>query len=210
MLLSLGGWVFRVQPADVDESELPGEAPQAHVLRLAHSKARRVAEQAEPGDLVVAADTTVADGKRIFGKPADHQEARSMLRSLRGREHQVYTALVVLRLPDQLGHSEIWAQDVVQTGVHMRDYSDAEIEAYIHTNDPMDKAGAYAIQHPVFHPVERLSGCYTNVVGLPICRLARFLSVLGLPASQPLPGRCVEKGYPDDYMKCDFPAGLAE
>lgn len=92
-LIQLAGWSFRVQPADVDESVLPGEPADRYVLRLAEVKAWAVADHAVPGELIVAADTTVADGDEILGKPADAAEARNMITSLRGRVHQVYTAV---------------------------------------------------------------------------------------------------------------------
>lgn len=125
--------------------------------------------------MVVAADTTVADleglsGAEILGKPADAQDARRMLVRLRGRVHHVYTALAVYRRADEKLLSELCT-----TGVKMRNYSDAEIEEYIASGDPLDKAGAYAIQNSAFHPVEQWDGCYANVVGLPLCSLTRLL-----------------------------------
>jgi predicted house-cleaning NTP pyrophosphatase (Maf/HAM1 superfamily) len=98
-----------------------------------------------------------------------------MLRRLRGRTHQVYTALAVVRMADNLLNREVCITDI-----SMRDYSDGEILAYVESGDPLDKAGAYAIQHPGFSPVKDIQGCYTNVVGLPVCRLARFLAAFGL------------------------------
>jgi MAF protein len=182
-LLSLGGWHFRVLPVDVDESPLPGEEPLDYVLRLATSKGQAAAGQVFPTAdaaedvIVVAADTTVVDGKTILGKPADEVEAERMLRALRGRVHQVYTALAVLRCSDGLMQTDWCATDVP-----MRDYSDAEMLAYIRSGDPLDKAGAYAIQHLGFHPVENLQGCFANVMGLPLCHLARTLNqVCALP-----------------------------
>lgn len=183
-LLALGGWSYRVQPAEVDETPLPGEPADAYVLRLAESKARAAAAL-QPEELVLAADTTVVDTGYLLGKPRHAGEAREMLRRLRGRTHQVFTALSVLHTP-----SGRLLTDLCVTDVPMRPYSDAEIEAYIASGDPLDKAGAYAIQHPGFHPVEALAGCYANVVGLPLCHLARTLCKLGLPPRSDLPQAC--------------------
>ena len=187
-LIQLAGWSFRVQPADVDESVLPGEPAGRYVLRLAEVKARAVADHAVPGELIVAADTTVADGDEILGKPADAAEARNMITSLRGRVHQVYTALAVYDPVEDRHITELAATDVP-----MRDYSDEEIEAYIATGDPFDKAGSYAIQHPEFRPVEHLTGCYANVVGLPLCHLARAAAQFGYAAADDLPAACQMK-----------------
>jgi len=184
-LLALTGWTFTVQPVNIDEQPLPGELPAAYVLRLAETKARAAAQHALPGQTVLAADTTVADGSAILGKPAGAGEARSMLRSLRGREHRVYTAIGVCRpgTPAALGTSITKSAeqggvftDVCATRVWMRDYTDEEIEAYIASGDPFDKAGAYAIQHQGFQPVARIKGCYSCVVGLPVCRVASALA----------------------------------
>lgn len=184
-LLSLGGWTFRVQPADVDETPLAGEDPRSYVERLAVEKARIVLAQSASKEVVVAADTTVADGDQILGKPLGLLEAWEMLRQLRGRSHQVYTGIAVQRRIDNLEMS-----DVCETVVPMRHYSDAEIEAYIATGDPFDKAGAYAIQHRGFNPVPALAGCYANVMGMPLCHLARLLRKAGLPPRGDLAQAC--------------------
>lgn len=181
-LLALGGWTFTVWPADIDERLLPDERPWDYVLRLAQTKASVVAELAPHDALIIAADTTVVDliqdpaGRDtsiILGKPANTQQARAMLQQLRARIHQVYTALSVYRKSDQMQLNELCV-----TNVPMRNYTDAEIEAYIATGDPFDKAGGYAIQHAGFHPAEQLSGCYANVVGLPLCHLNSPLKAL--------------------------------
>lgn len=195
-LLSLGGWEFQVSAAEVDERPLPGEDPRGYVLRLAESKARAAAAAAGKSGLIIAADTTVADpaardGTNILGKPSDEQQAREMLRRLRGRLHQVYTALAVLRLADG-----VLLTDLCATDVPMRAYSDEEIEAYIASGDPLDKAGGYAIQHAGFHPVEGLEGCYANVMGLPLCHLRRTLARLGVEPLTDIPQACqAELGY---------------
>lgn len=177
-MITWTGWTFSVQPADIDESQLPGESPAAYVERLALSKAREVAGQAGEGQFVLAADTIVADGAALLGKPASAEEARQMLRCLRGRVHQVYTALALL--DPASGRLET---DLCVTRVPMRDYSDSEIEAYIASTDPLDKAGAYAIQHAGFHPVENFSGCYASVMGLPLCHLQRTARRMGIEPS---------------------------
>jgi MAF protein len=174
-LLALGGWMFHTRPADVDESQRLGEAPGAYVLRLAESKARKCAESAHPDLVIVAADTAVIDGKTILGKPRDMAEAVEMLKALRGRSHQVYTGLAVLRLADGR-----LVTDLCITDVPMRNYRDDEVEAYVASGDPLDKAGAYAIQNAGFHPVEALQGCYASVMGLPLCHLTRSLDKLDI------------------------------
>ena len=183
-LLALGGWPFQIKPADVDETPLPGEPAAAYVLRLAESKAR-VAAGAGVGRVVLAADTTVVDAGSILGKPRHAGEAREMLLCLRGRTHQVLTALAILHPA-----SGRLLTDVCETEVPMRLYSESEIDMYVASGDPLDKAGAYAIQHAGFHPVEKLAGCYANVVGLPLCHLERMLRRLGLPAQGALPQAC--------------------
>ena len=189
-LLALGGWDFTIAPADVDETPLPAEPAADYVLRLAQRKAQAAAAlltaaSAAVETLVLAADTTVVDEGLILGKPRHAAEARQMLKRLRGRTHQVYTAIAVLRLgaPAPL-------TDLCCTDVPMRPYSEAEMDIYIASGDPLDKAGAYAIQHPGFRPVERLEGCYANVVGLPLCHLQRTLRKMGLSPQTDLPQAC--------------------
>ncbi len=172
-LLALGGWMFHTRPADVDESQRPGEAPGEYVLRLAESKARTCAESAHPDLVIVGADTAVVNGKTILGKPKDMAEAVEMLKALRGRSHLVYTGIATLRLSDGR-----LVTDLCITDVPMRNYRDDEVEAYVATGDPLDKAGAYAIQNPGFHPVELMQGCYASVMGLPLCHLTRSLQKL--------------------------------
>jgi MAF protein len=184
-LLRLAGWDYRIAPADVDESPHHDEQAAAYVLRLAEDKARAAGIQAQPGEIIIAADTTVADGREILGKPADADEARQMLTSLRGRPHQVHTAVAVYDPASGDLQTEL-----ATTEVPMRDYSDAEIEAYIATGDPFDKAGSYAIQHPEFKPVVNLTGCYANVVGLPLCHLMRVLAMFGLSPEKDVPLGC--------------------
>lgn len=172
-LLSLAGWQFSVSAANVDETEHPNESPSDYVLRLAETKARAI--QAAPDQMILAADTTVVDGMDILGKPKDNAEATAMLRRLRGHTHQVYTGIALLRLGDGL-----LLKDLCITHVPMRDYSDEEIEAYVATGDPLDKAGAYAIQHPQFQPVSSLDGCYASVMGLPMCHVILLMRKMNI------------------------------
>jgi nucleoside triphosphate pyrophosphatase len=171
-LLALAGFDFEVIVSNVDETELPNESPADYVLRLAETKARDIPAQLD--QIVLAADTTVVDKNEILGKPADNAEAFAMLTRLRGHTHQVYTGVALLRKSDNLLLKELSITDVP-----MRNYSDEEINAYIATGDPLDKAGAYAIQHPQFHPVENLTGCFASVMGLPLCHVMRMLREIG-------------------------------
>jgi len=177
-LLAQAGLEFVVMPAEVDERQLAGETPRAYVLRLAGEKAQAVKERLPADDnagvVIIAADTTVELGGDVLGKPVNLVQAEEMLRALRGRTHQVHTAIAVLRADD-----EILLQDVCTTEVCMRAYSDEEMQAYIVSGDPLDKAGAYAIQHTSFDPADSLQGCYATVVGLPLCSLQSLLEQLG-------------------------------
>jgi septum formation protein len=187
-LLALGGWEYEVVSCEVDETPEPGELPAAYVQRLAVSKARAAAEmiQVEQMEsLIIAADTTVVDAGQILGKPQDGVEAAHMLRQLRGHTHQVYTAITLLRPADGA-----LLNDACCTDVPMRVYTQAEIETYVASGDPLDKAGAYAIQNRAFHPVQALTGCYANVVGLPLCHLSRSLRRMGVESLTDLPAAC--------------------
>ncbi len=184
-LIALGNWKFIVSVSDVDESERAGEAPSDYVLRLAESKARVAVKNAQADLIIVAADTTVVDGNTILGKPRDQADAIQMLKRLRGHKHQVYTGLAVLKLSDGR-----LIKDLCVTDVPMRNYSDEEIDPYVLTGDPLDKAGAYAIQHPKFQPVENMSGCYASVMGLPMCHLVRVLRKLDIASNSDIPANC--------------------
>lgn len=163
-LLALTGLPFIVSAADVDESTRSNESPAEYVLRLAEIKA--LAVKADADQIVLAADTTVVDEQAILGKPENDAEATAMLRRLRGHAHQVYTGIALLRKSDGL-----LLKDLCVTDVPMRDYSEEEIRDYVATGDPLDKAGAYAIQHPEFQPVTRMDGCFASVMGLPVCHV---------------------------------------
>jgi septum formation protein len=154
---------FTVRPVDLDESPLPGEAPRDYVLRLAVEKAA-----AASGELVLAADTTVVVDGEILGKPRDDEDARRMLRLLSGREHSVLTGIALGK-----------AAEVDETLVRFAPLSEAEIDWYVATGEPRDKAGAYAIQGLGSLFVESVEGSYSNVVGLPIPRMYRLFARLG-------------------------------
>ena len=184
-LLALGGWVFTVEASNVDETRRPAEDPAAYVRRLSEQKARAVLPRARAEHLIIGADTSVVIDGDVLGKPADAVEAHEMLMRLRGRTHQVYTGIAVLRARD----GNIWT-DVVVTDVPMRAYGADEIERYIATGDPMDKAGAYGIQNPDFQPVSSMAGCYASVMGLPLCSLSLLLRQAGIPSSADIPANC--------------------
>jgi MAF protein len=209
-LLDLIGLPFERTAVEIDETPQPGETAAAYTARLSQQKARAALTRAPTGPaLILAADTTVADGDEILGKPADADEARSMLRRLRGRSHQVYTAITLL--DSATGRS---VTDVAITDVPMRAYSDVEIEDYIASGDPFDKAGSYAIQHPQFRPVAELSGCYANVVGLPLCHLVRALRMFGVELAADVPLRCQQHHRYDcdvtDQILAGDPSGPEE
>ena len=182
-LLALTNWDFIVSAADVDESQRENESPADYVLRLAETKARAIT--ANEGQLILASDTTVVDGSDILGKPKDNAEAVTMLSRLRGRTHQVYTGVALLRVSDGL-----LLTDLCVTDVPMRDYSDKEIQRYVATGDPLDKAGAYAIQHPDFRPVANMEGCYASVMGLPLCHVVRMMRQIDVQPNADVPLNC--------------------
>jgi septum formation protein len=189
-LIASLGLAFTVIKPDIDETLRPGETPLDYVARLSREKAQAVAAQVTAPAAVLAADTVVILGADtlgidesgdILGKPLDAADARQMLQRLRGRVHRVCTALTLIRLNVASAEPDT---RITCTDVTMRDYSDAEIEAYIASGDPFDKAGSYAIQHPVFNPVAQIDGSYTNVVGLPVETLRDMLADLGWPVGQ--------------------------
>jgi MAF protein len=191
-LLAHLGLPFLVVIPQVEEDMAPAPAgrPEELAEALALAKAEAVAGEQGEG-IVIAADTIVVDGDTILGKPADSSEAAAMLRRLRGKTHRVITGLAVV----DAGSGQRAASHVV-TAVRMRPYSDAEIAAYVARGDPLDKAGAYAIQDQQFHPVAAYDGCYCNVVGLPLKALDILLRRAGLDITldslQTLPPECRE------------------
>ena len=182
-LLSLIGLPFSIVPADIAEHRWMEEAPEDYVRRLAFEKAAVVAGVHH--GVVIGADTIVADGYELLGKPLDQNDARRMLEQLRNRVHQVYTGIALLNSDSDQDHRAVCC-----TNVPMRGYLDSEIDSYIDSGDPMDKAGAYAIQHNGFHPVKDLQGCFASVMGLPLCHLAVGLSQFGIDIPDGLPDRC--------------------
>ncbi len=173
-LLERLGVRFTVRAVDLDETPRPGEQPRPYVLRLAREKA---AARAEPGELVLAADTVVVfdgiDGPEILGKPADRADARAMLRRLSGREHTVLTGIAL----EEPGKGR--TADVDETRVRMAAFTDEEIDWYVGTGEPMDKAGAYGIQGIGSLFVEGVDGNSTNVAGLPVPAVYRLFARLG-------------------------------
>ncbi len=173
------GVPFTVRPVDIDETPRTGELPEPYVWRLAESKAR--AGRTDEREIVLAADTIVALGDELLGKPSDEADARRMLRQLSAREHQVLTGVAVWN-----GASDRPRVAVEQTTVRFAPLTEAEIEWYAASGEPLDKAGAYAIQGLGALFVERLEGNYSNVVGLPLPLTYRLLGEAGfsLTASQ--------------------------
>ncbi|MFW6067989.1 MAG: Maf family protein [Chloroflexota bacterium] len=163
--------------AAVDEESVTHPDPACNAVETARLKARAVAPSFG-NRIIVAADTIVALDGEILGKPEHAQQARATLRRLRGCVHQVHTGLVLI---DTASGREL--ASACTTRVTMRDYSNEEIEAYIASGDPFDKAGAYAIQHTTFDPVDHIKGCYANVVGLPLCRLKSALEEFGVKSA---------------------------
>ncbi len=175
-LLETAGWDILVEAAHVDESLLPGESPKPYVGRLAREKALAVAHRhAGESALVLGADTTVACQGEILGKPGDPEEARRMLRTLSGNIHDVHTGVC---LTDTEGRFERWAVETTQ--VWFARLSDAEIEAYLDSGEPFDKAGAYAIQGRAAQFIPRIEGSWSNVVGLPLHLVRAWLAEAGM------------------------------
>lgn len=168
------GLRFTVRASAIDETPLPGEEPGAYVLRLAREKARAAGR---PGELVLAADTTVIIHGEILGKPQDEADAARMLRLLSGHEHEVLTGVAVLDL-EETGAGRL-AAEVDRTVVRMAPLAAEEIAWYVATGEPRDKAGAYAIQGLGALFVEAVSGNYSNVVGLPVPTVYRLFQELG-------------------------------
>lgn len=175
-LLARAGFAFSVRPAQIPEDPRPGEDPIAYVTRLAREKAEAVLreisfEQSAPPHVVLGADTTVTLDNHILGKPDDAADADRMLRLLSGRTHLVMTGVAAITLQSVEVAAEV-------TAVRFLTLSDREIEDYIATGEPMDKAGAYAIQGHAARWIPRIEGCYFNVVGLPLALVASMLEPL--------------------------------
>lgn len=160
-----------VRPPDIDEDPAKGELPRAYCTRIAREKVAAVAAEAD--DVVLCADTTVALGRRILGKPADADEAAAFLRLMSGRRHRVITAVAVRK------GARIWEKDVVST-VRMKALSEAEIASYLATGDWQGKAGGYGIQGPAGALIPWISGSFTGIVGLPLAETVGLLQAAGM------------------------------
>lgn len=175
-LIQLLGYPVSVMVADVDEASITHPDPAINVVKTAVFKATTIAQKVQTEDkIIIAADTTVALAGQMLGKPRDTAEATTMLQALRNQAHAVHTGFVLMDL-----RSGQQVEGVATAVVTMRNYSDEEIAVYVASGDPMDKAGAYAIQHPNFMPVAHLDGCYTAVMGLPVCDLILALDEMDI------------------------------
>ncbi|CUB03238.1 Maf family protein [Marinomonas fungiae] len=168
---------FSVIPADIDETPYPLERPEEYVVRMAREKAEAIASQPSLShrDIIIASDTSVVLGKDILGKPDSLEHAKQMLRALSGQTHQVMTSLCVCNG----GLNRVATCNVV-SAVEFRDISDLEIEQYWRTGEPVDKAGAYAIQGLGGMFVKHISGSFSAVVGLPVYEVTQLLSEFGV------------------------------
>jgi MAF protein len=168
-LMGRVGVPFVVQSADIDEEHFTASDPAAVAEELAVRKAQAVAAWHTDPAWIIGSDTVVALDGEMLGKPENSADARQMLQRLAGRTHQVHTGLALA------GPSAMLLSTVLTSQVTMRPYSSAEIAVYVATGDPLDKAGAYAIQHPAFRPVAALDGCYAAVMGFPLCQLVGMM-----------------------------------
>jgi len=175
-ILANAGLPFSVLSSAVDESPYPGETPAALVQRLANAKADLVTARAIGPAIILAADTVVVLDDKILGKPSSVEDARHMLQQLSGRTHSVLTGVALVRLPD--GERRRFIESTL---VHFRPITDEELSSYLATEEPYDKAGAYAIQGQAGRYIPRIEGCYFNVVGLPLSRVLTELKGLGWP-----------------------------
>lgn len=181
-ILRNAGIEFEIHPTDIDEAPLPGETARAMVARLAEAKARTAAAQINHAGLdaiVVGADTTVEFHREILGKPRDASQAREMLGKLSGRTHHVLTGIFLLRLRGNAVRAAVETSAVTFDLLNKKD-----IDAYVSTDEPTGKAGAYAIQGLAGRFIPRVDGCYFNVVGLPLARLCTLLRELGWRAEE--------------------------
>jgi len=172
LLAQIGVIPDEVRPPDVDETPLKQELPRDYCRRIALAKARAI--DVRTGEVALCADTTVALGRRILGKPSDAGEAAAFLYALSGRRHRVITAVTVK------AGDRIWQRDVV-SAVRLKQLSDAEVNGYLATDDWQGKAGGYAIQGPAATFIPWIQGSFTAIVGLPICETAQLLRAAGYP-----------------------------
>ncbi len=182
-ILGDAGFPFEIRAAIVEEASLPNETALNMVARLAEWKARAVTESLEPNisAIVIGADTAVELDGKIFGKPRDAKDAREMLVSISGRTHKVLTGIFALRLPDKITKSAVEI-----TAVTFAPLAPPEIESYVASGEPFDKAGGYAIQGRAGRYIPRIEGCYFNVVGLPLARLYALLRELDWQEDSPI------------------------
>lgn len=173
-LLEQAGLTFSVIPSTIDESAIQLTDPADYVKTLAEAKAMEIAEQ-YPDSWIIGADTIVTIGQAILGKPSSPIEAKDMLVKLSGQSHSVYTGFAIA-----CKTKATLVCDAIETIVQFKELSDAEIDWYIQTGEPFDKAGAYAIQGMGTFLVRRINGSYTNVVGLPVCEVIEALLKLGI------------------------------
>jgi MAF protein len=169
-MLSWLGLAYESLDGSIDETPLPGEDPRGHVLRVAEEKALAAARELEGNWTIISADTVVVDEGTILGKPANAEDAARLLEKLNGREHFVDSGLIIYNLDDRSINKAL-----CESRVQMRPITSEEILDYVSSGDPLDKAGAYAIQNRDFNPVPEFSGCMANVMGLPLCHLLREL-----------------------------------
>jgi septum formation protein len=172
LLAQIGVVADDIRAPDIDETPDKAELPRPYCARMAREKVAAVV--AEPDDIVLCADTTVALGRRILGKPADRAEAEMFLRALSGRRHKVITAVAVRR------GERLWERDVLST-VRMKNLDDQELRAYLDTEDWDGKAGGYGIQGPAGVLIPWISGSFTGIVGLPLAETANLLRAAGYP-----------------------------
>tara|TARA_R110002096_G_scaffold101919_2_gene225424 strand:+ start:5898 stop:6476 length:579 start_codon:yes stop_codon:yes gene_type:complete len=172
LLAQIGVTPDEIQPPDVNEDPLKGELPRPYCARIALSKVQAVAAGAD--DIILCADTTVALGRRILGKPADAGQAAAFLIALGGRRHSVITAMAVRR------GDKVWTREVV-SAVKMKRLSDIELNSYLATKDWQGKAGGYGIQGPAGAFIPWISGSFTGIMGLPVAEVAAMLATAGYP-----------------------------
>jgi septum formation protein len=173
-ILKTLGVSFAIIPPDIDEAQKSEESPKEYVLRVAYEKAQKVGSLF-PDKWIIGADTIVVHRGRVLGKPSSKEDAFAMLKRLRGNWHKVFTGYCVLNVSRQVVY-----RDMAETKVLIRNLMDEEIERYIATSEPLDKAGSYAVQGRGGYMVREIKGSYTNVVGLPLCEITEVLLSLGI------------------------------